>query len=196
MFTTRFVKQAGRSGGIVALTFLLYTSHITASHARQLSVTPTVTTIGPLFRYDYSIVNAGTIDISLVSIAVQGLSLADIQNVSAPAGFSADFDDALGFVNFSESTQGFTAGSTLSGFAFESTFAPTTSSFEAFSVDADTGNVTTITGSTLAPGAATVPEAGSLFLGLTALLPVALGLIVRRRRMAYSVATLTITKGS
>lgn len=195
MLIQRLVKQALRARGGVALAALLFGLLPAVAHARQLTVTPTVTPVGSLFRYDYTVANATATDISLVSIAVPGLAFADIQNLAAPTGFSADFDQAFGFVNFSESTQGFAAGSIVSGFTFESPFAPTASSFEAFGVDADTGNTTTITGNTLAPSSVAVPEVGSLFLGLTALLPVALGFVVRRRS-ALSASILTVSKGS
>jgi hypothetical protein len=138
-------------------------------------VAPTVTVVGPLFHYDYTITNdpPGE-DIELVDISVLPAD-ATLTNLFAPTGFQAVYDSFLGLVTFLPSLGSpdlFAVGTTLSGFGFESENPPSPSTFQAL-----TSSGGLLVGATEAPGTASViPEPGTL--GLLAL---GLGALVRRR---------------
>lgn len=141
--------------------------------AEPVMVNATVTPSGSLFRYNYSVTNSASFDISAITINVLSLPNA-VQNLIAPTGFNIFFDSGLGVVNFVENTRTFTAGTTVSGFQFDSPFAPQVSSFTALGLDASQ-NPIIFTGTTLAPAAA-VPEPTTL-----ALLAPGLLYLLRRR---------------
>jgi hypothetical protein len=145
-----------RSGAL-----LLFASAL--AHSASITVSPTVTNIGGgVYQYAYSITYTGTDDAFLVDIAVPKSPTA-ITALTAPAGFSDQFDSVNGLVSFLENTSMFKATPT-SGFSFDSTFAPGTSTFVASVLDSSL-NISTISGTTLAPqAAATVPEPSSLYL--------------------------------
>lgn len=125
-----------------------------AARADLVTVIPTVTPNGSLYHYDYAITNNAPEDLAIVSIPV--LPGPDtIQNLSTPAGFLGSFDSGLGFVDFLGDLDVFAQGTTLSGFMFDSPFAPGPSVFQALSVSG-----TSFVGSTSAP----VPEPGSFAL--------------------------------
>ncbi len=145
----------------------------------QVSVLPTITQAGSLFTYNYSITNFTPADLTIVNISGLPLEADTATNLMAPAGFQTTFDPGVGIMSFSptlNSTQAFSAGSTISGFSFSSIFSPSTVSFDTLDVDGNTS-----TGTTLGPAGAPVPEAStfvSLGIGLSALTFIA----VRRRR--------------
>lgn len=141
----------------------------------QVSVTPTVTGNFPLFTYSYSVVNLTPLDLAIISVDMLANPLA-VQNPVAPPGFLISFDPGFGTLFFLEDADPltlptFAPGSTVSGFTFQSPFGPTAGSFNALDIN---GN--SFTGQTLA--AATVPEPGTLLLGLAP----GLLLMIRRRR--------------
>jgi hypothetical protein len=147
------------------------------ARAQEVLVSPTVSPLsGGLFRYKYSVTNNTSLPLSVVTINVFSLPDA-VQNATAPTGFSIFFDPGLGLLDFVEDTENFAVGTTISGFEFDSAFAPNPSSFEAVALDANENPVTFV-GSTLAPTA--IPEPGTLVLGL-GLVP-GLLLAYRRRR--------------
>lgn len=152
-----------------------------AVRAQNITVSPTVTSLGNgLYHYDYSIANGSALDLSLVTISAFGRADA-VQNLTVPTGFTAvPFDYTLGLLDFAGDTQNFVAGTTVSGFAFDSAYAPGASTFEALALP-DNSGIVTFDGTTLAP-AAPVPEASTATsLGL-ALVPGLIVLGLRRRR--------------
>lgn len=156
------------------------------STVNPITVNPTVSALnGGLYHYNYTVTNGSVFDLSLVTISTIPTTFsqgAAVQNLVAPAGFTATFDPGLGLLDFAENTQPFTAGTTVSGFAFDSAYAPGASTFEALALPG--GGSVTFDGTTLAP--APVPEAGTATgLGL-GLLPGLIVLGLRRRRSAAS----------
>jgi len=156
------MKNSTRPAKLLALaSALLCALALSATAHAQITLTPTITNIGGgLIRYQYSVSNTSLFDFSVISINVIAAPGA-VQSLVAPTGFSAFFDPGLGQVDFVENTQSFTAGSTISGFAFNSPFAPQMSTFTALRLDGN-GNPVTITGSVLAP--AVIPEPATFLL--------------------------------
>ncbi|MBA3439309.1 MAG: PEP-CTERM sorting domain-containing protein, partial [Pyrinomonadaceae bacterium] len=75
------------------------------------------------------------------------------------------FDSGLGQIDFVENRRNFTAGSIISGFGFDSPFAPNLSVFTALRLDANF-NPVTVEGTVLAPSQnpAAVPEPATMIL--------------------------------
>lgn len=174
------MKNSPRYPKFLALaTVLLCALAFAAPAHAQITLTPTITDLGGgLTRYEYSVSNTSLFDFSAISITVIAAP-ETVQSLIAASGFSAFFDPGLGQVDFVEDTQNFAAGSTISGFAFNSPFAPQMSSFTALRLDGD-GNPVTITGSVLAPA---IPEPATFVLfgaGLAGLAAMKL----RRRKVA------------
>ena len=139
----------------LALAFAIAGGLSAVATAGAIIVTPTVTPVGSLFHYDYSIANNSPDDVVLVDISVPPASGA-VQNLTAPSGFLTAFDSGLGLVSFIEDTAFF--GSTpLDGFAFDSFYPPGTTMFQATILNSATGDLYTMSGPTTAP----VPEPGS-----------------------------------
>ncbi len=156
----------------LGLAALLYTLVPNSAHAASLTVTPTTTSENGLFHYDYTISNDTSNDFLLVTIDVAAQPDA-IQNLVTPTGFFSNFDAGLGLLDFAgQESTGFTAGSTFTGFEFDSPLQPRASSFTALRLDANE-NPLTLTGRTPAP----VPEPSSTA-GLVALVP---GFFILRR---------------
>jgi hypothetical protein len=143
------------------------------AHA-DVIVTANVTPNGGLFQYDYSITNQTADDLPVLDIAVTpDITIGDL---TAPTGFETAYDPGLGLVSFLENTASF--GSTpLSGFMFDSSVAPSATTFTATLQDLTTFAVSTMSGSTQGP---VVPEP-------TMLMPCALGMAAlfwRKRLLA------------
>ena len=126
------------------------------ANADAVTVTSTVTPIGGLFQYDFSIANGTLDDLPVLDITVTpGITIEDL---TAPSGFQTAYDSGLGLVSFLENTASF--GSTpLSGFKFDSSLAPNTSTFTATLLDLTTFDASTMSGNTQGP---VVPEPGML----------------------------------
>lgn len=110
-----------------------------------ISVTDVVTSIGPLFQYDYTITD-GTGQLAILDIAVTpGV---DISGLTAPGG-SFDFTSTVDtvntptgpqeFVSFLENNGIFTS-TPESGFIFDSSVAPSASTFDVTLFDGSTGS--------------------------------------------------------
>ena len=127
--------------------------------AALITVTPTVTPDGSLYEYDYSIINNSGDDLPVLDIAVAPGTA--ILGLTAAPGFDDAYDPVLGLVSFLENTNVF-GPTALSGFIFESPFAPGATTFDATLLDANF-NVSTAGGPTIGPVAATtIPEPGYL----------------------------------
>ena len=172
-----------RLAGSLALTGALCVFFSAGAARAQLTVDPTVTQVGALFNYSYTVTNLTAQDFPVITLNVPGQPGA-VADLTAPTGFQITFDPGLGtgpgLVSFLEDTQVFTATPTLP-FSFSSAFGPATSQFEA--VDGNTG-ISTF-GPTMTPSAP-VPEASTL-------VPFAAGVLLltiygARRRSAARVA--------
>ncbi len=134
-----------------------------AAQAEPITLNSTVTTLSTgLFRYVYSVANTSTFDYSAISINVIDEPNA-VQNLFRPTGFRAFFDPGLGQVDFVENRRNFTAGSIISGFGFDSPFAPNLSVFTALRLDSNF-NPVTVQGTVLAPAAVAIPEPATMIL--------------------------------
>jgi hypothetical protein len=141
------------------IAFLLLVSSAVAVGGPIL-VSPVVTQNGSMFHYDYTISNATGLDLAVLDIAVRaGLAISGLE---APFGFESAYDPGLGLVSFLENTAVFGA-TPLSGFAFNASLGPSSTSFKGTLVDGKS-NVSTMSGSTTGPAGAGVPEPGSLYL--------------------------------
>ncbi len=142
----------------------------------DLSATPLS---GGSYAYNASVSNTGPKDVAIVSLIDAPLNDPQIApSLTAPAGFSANYDPGLGFLDFLADAS-FAAGTTVGGFSFESLIAPMTAFnlFEALTVDGDL-----ISGRVRYPGT-NVPDTGS------SLATLAIGLAVvgvARRRVSAS----------
>ena len=139
--------------------------------AATITVTPTVTTVGALFKYSYSISNTGSDDSFLIDIPVSG----PITNLKTPAGFTSAFDSGLDLVSFLENTSMF-GPTPVSGFSFQSPFAPSPVLFQATLLSNTTGDLYTLSGPTQSP----VPEPG--YFPLLLLMGTACLITIRGRR--------------
>jgi hypothetical protein len=114
--------------------FLLVSSTARASVLVEATVTPLVGS----FLYEISIENATVEDLAIVSISDAPIGDPLIgPSLVVPVGFLASYDGGLGFVDFVADTSDFFAGTTTSGFRFESLSGPGIyfSTFEALSVN-------------------------------------------------------------
>ncbi len=159
----------------LGLASLLYAIVVpNSAHAASLTLTPTTAFEDGFFHYDYTISNDTNSDFLLVTLDVAAQPNA-IQNLVAPTGFFSNFDAGLGLLDFAgQESIGFPAGSTFTGFEFDSPLQPRASSFTALRLDANE-NPVTFTGRTQAP--APVPEPSSTA-GLVALVS---GFLLLRR---------------
>ncbi len=137
---TRPTQHRNLLGLAVALCVFFTAS---AAHA-TLIVEATVTPIGGLFHYDFSVTNNAAEDVVIVSItdAPVGDPFID-PSLVAPVGFLASYDSGLGFVDFLEDTDLFGVGTTKSGFMFDSASGPTATTFSTFEALTVQGNLLT-----------------------------------------------------
>ena len=139
--------------------------------------TPTVTGVSSfssgLYRYNYTITNNSLNELIDVTIHINS---GPVLNLTAPTGYSTNYDVNLGLVDFLENTSVFATGTPVSGFFFDSPLAPTRFGvFDALTADS-LGGSASFTGTTLAPS----PEPGSIaLLGAAA---VSGAFLLRRKR--------------
>lgn len=146
---------------IVCRSVLFALVALAATGAQALTVQSTVSSLGGgLFQYDFSLTNDGLQDIAIVSLNAPTSDALIASSLTAPAGFLALYDGALGFVDFLEDSDLFGVGRTISGFSFESMTGPGGGFFDVFEAIDVTGNI-------VAGTVARVPEpATGLLLGL------------------------------
>lgn len=162
------VPRLAKATGIVTVAGLLVAGPAQAAPIVAATVTPA----GELFHYDYSITFDPLDDeIVLLDLNVLPSDLNLNATVAAPAGYSASYDMVLGILHLSPDFF-FPLAGTLSGFVFESAYAPAQTTFSALTI-----NGATLTGSTSGPlgPATTVPEPGTGVL-------LTIGLLAIRRR--------------
>jgi hypothetical protein len=155
--------QVRRFSVIVAL--LVFSSILCLSTPANATPTvlPIVTSISTGFHYSYSITNDLIDDFLLIDIHVLAFDVS-LTNLFAPAGFQAVYDSGLGIVTFLPdvgSLAVFAAGTTLTGFGFDSAYSPAPTTFDALTLP---GNV--ISGMTSGPVGPPqgVPEPNTLFM--------------------------------
>ncbi len=151
---------------------------LSAGAARaQVFVSSAATFTGSAYHYSYTVTNTSADDLFVINLNGLPLVPGALSNFSAPAGYEiqSPYDSSVGIESFL-ADDSFAPGSVISGFSFDSTYAPSAVVFDTV------GSGTTIyTGTTLGPAGAPVPEASTLIslgIGLSVLAVVA----VRRRR--------------
>lgn len=151
------------------------------AHAEPVMLSPTVTNLGGgLFGYNFTVMNNSTFNLSAISLFSLPTAPNAIQNPSAPIGFNVFPDAALGRIDFVvANTGGVGAGTSLSGFRFNSPFLLSTVSFTALALDANGNILATFTGVTLIPNPpGAIPEPATMILLCTGIA----GLVASRRR--------------
>jgi hypothetical protein len=122
----------------------------------SITVTSSVTSVGPLFQYDYTVAD-GTGLLAVLDIDITpGIGISGITAPGGPAAFATAYDSGLGLVSFLENGAVFTS-TPEAGFIFDSTVAPGASSFGVTLFDG-----TTASGNVQAP--VIVPEPSGLAL--------------------------------
>ena len=139
--------------------------------------TPTVTGVSSfssgLYRYNYTITNNSPVE--LIDVAIH-INSDPVLNLTAPTGYSTNYDVNLGLVDFLENTSVFATGTPVSGFFFDSPLAPTRFGvFDALTAN-NIGGSASFSGPTLAPS----PEPGSL--ALMGAAAISSAFLLRRKR--------------
>jgi len=119
-------------------------------------------TVSPIlggFHFEYSITNNELVDLAIVSIAGPAGDPLIGSTLTAPAGFLASYDSGLGFIDFLEAASSFLAGTTTSGFGFDSASPPAPTTFTALTIFG-----AELAGTTHAPGGAPIPEPATVTL--------------------------------
>ena len=164
MSTTRTVRIA-RSFALFIMTLAIGRAGTITVPEGAITVTDSVSAVGSLFQYNYT-VSDGTGLLAVLDIAVTpGIAISGLAGPGGPAAFATAYDPVLGLVSFIENGAVFSS-TPESGFIFESSVAPSASTFGATLFDGATGS-----GSIQAP--VVVPEASPLALcalGLAAIL--------------------------
>ncbi len=154
-----------------ALPFLVCIASL--ANAQTPTVTGTSSFSSGLYRYNYTITNNSPNE--LIDVAIH-INSGPVLNLTAPIGYTTNYDVNLGLVDFLENTSVFATGTPVSGFFFDSPLAPTRFGvFDALTADS-LGNSASYSGTTLAPS----PEPGSLALMGAAALSGAF--LLRRKR--------------
>jgi hypothetical protein len=159
--------------GSILLVLWLVTQTATAVPTVDMTVTPLT---GGVYQYQFSISNSGPDDLAILTITDAPLADALIPlTLVAPAGFLAKYDPGVGLtfglVDFLEDTSPFLAGTTTSGFGFQSASSPAANfkTFEALSVAGE------FFGGEINRATSTVPDGGGTgLLAGVALLAVAM----------------------
>jgi hypothetical protein len=121
-----------------------------------ISVTSNVSSLGPLFQYNYTVAD-GTGQLAVLDIVVTpGIAISGLTGPGGAADFATAYDPVLGLVSFLENGAVFTA-TPESGFIFDSSIAPSASNFGVTLFDGTTGS-----GNVQAP--VIVPEPSALAL--------------------------------
>lgn len=129
--------------------------------AQTLSVTPNVTfNMGTsLYSYNYTVSNVGPDEVFAITLGANPFGPNTLMNLMAPTGFQITYDSGNGLFSFLADSNSFTAGSMISGFTFNSAYAPGGATFDAVGAS----------GEYFGPSMAPVPEPSSILLGLLAL---------------------------
>lgn len=145
--------------------------------AADLEVFAASSPIAGGYHYDFTIRNNGLEDIVLVTINAPLADPLIDPSLTVPADFLGSYDSGIGLVDFLEFTGLFEAGSTKTGFSFDSTGAPPDfiSQFWGLTVNGNTPSGTVQFG-------AGVPDGGATWLALAMSLA---SLGVAQRRFAF-----------
>ncbi|MGI4788643.1 MAG: PEP-CTERM sorting domain-containing protein [Janthinobacterium lividum] len=147
----------------------------------QVVVAPTTTFNGSLYHYSYSVTNFTPDDLYVINLNGLPLVPGALTDFSAPDGYEITnpYDSGVGIESFLADNT-FASGSVVSGFSFDSLYAPAPIMFDTVS-----SGTASYTGMTIGPAGAPVPEASTLISLGTGLLVLTFA-VVRRRRMAVA----------
>jgi hypothetical protein len=137
-----------------------------------LLVSDAVTPFGTGSHHELTVTNTGPADVVLVSILDSPLADALIDaSITAPVGYLALYDPGLGIVDFLEGTALFGAGTSVSGFSFDSGVAPGAPFFTSFEAITVAGDLLAGTVDTRVPGPGSLAAValGTLLLGMARL---------------------------
>lgn len=103
---------------------------LSTAHA-QFSIDAVVTENAGVFSYSYTFNNSTTDDVLIVNLDGFAPVPTAVQSLIVPSGFTGNFDSSNGVLSFLEGTNFFAANTSVSGFTFMSSFAPSAGTFDA-----------------------------------------------------------------
>ena len=144
---------------LLGLTIGIFFLMVSGTVYSELIVDVTVSPILGGFHFEYSITNDESDDVAIVSIVGPAGDSLIGPTLTAPAGYLANYDFGLGFIDFIEAIYPFLAGTTTSGFGFDSASSQVPTTFSALTIFGQE-----LVGTTQVPGGAPVPEPATMIL--------------------------------